>query len=282
MTLYIRSLLSNKKYRKLLIQLLYKMTRKRFRDEMDNFLSKFDKDDIVFYNNIQKYVKHSAYSNSETVISEIDKIRALSRQRHLFSYLEFRRKHISSYLDIGSNNGLITGQIGKSLGLNKESIHGIDIGDFYGTLTNLAQNVTYKTYNGYNIPYEDDAFDLITAFQVLHHVSKLEELMTDIKRVLRKGGYLFIREHDLIDEQHRVIIDMEHVIYDIGDKGKFDEGFLRKYYAKYLRKDEWESLLGKYGFIKVNVNNKHVNRIKNKLLTNNPTKYYYELFQLNK
>lgn len=44
------------------------------------------------------------------------------------------------------------------------------------------------------ISFEDNSFDLITSFSVLHHVPNVSFVISELVRVLSKDGYLLIRE----------------------------------------------------------------------------------------
>lgn len=46
---------------------------------------------------------------------------------------------------------------------------------------------------GEYLPYKDETFDIISTYQTLEHVQSLTKCFHEFGRVLRKGGYLFIR-----------------------------------------------------------------------------------------
>ena len=51
-------------------------------------------------------------------------------------------------------------------------------------------DVQFKTFDGINIPFADNHFDLIYCNQVLEHVRFPGKLLTDVCRVLKPKGYL--------------------------------------------------------------------------------------------
>ncbi|MBU3924009.1 MAG: class I SAM-dependent methyltransferase [Nanoarchaeota archaeon] len=44
------------------------------------------------------------------------------------------------------------------------------------------------------LPFDNNSFDLITCFAVLHHIPNVSKIIAEFARVLRHGGYLLIRE----------------------------------------------------------------------------------------
>lgn len=71
--------------------------------------------------------------------------------------------------------------------------HGIDI-----TESNLAITEKHLALNGYrselivgdaeNMPYEDNSFDFVYTFGVIHHTPDMEKAVGEIYRVLKPGG----------------------------------------------------------------------------------------------
>jgi SAM-dependent methyltransferase len=44
------------------------------------------------------------------------------------------------------------------------------------------------------LPFDDESFDLVTCFNVLHHVANVSEVMCELARCTRRGGWLLVRE----------------------------------------------------------------------------------------
>ncbi len=61
----------------------------------------------------------------------------------------------------------------------------------------LSQCV-FEQYDGNNIPYENETFDVVFMACVLHHVEESEHipLLKEVKRVLKKTGLVIIFEHN--------------------------------------------------------------------------------------
>jgi ubiquinone/menaquinone biosynthesis C-methylase UbiE len=48
--------------------------------------------------------------------------------------------------------------------------------------------------DAHNLPFEDGTFDKIIALEVLHHMEKIETVVSELYRVLKPGGHLFTLE----------------------------------------------------------------------------------------
>lgn len=69
--------------------------------------------------------------------------------------------------------------------------YGVDIEDNRLIWNNLQQrnNADFLVFDGINIPYPNDYFNIIYCNQVLEHVFSFHALLTDVYRVLKSGGY---------------------------------------------------------------------------------------------
>lgn len=59
-----------------------------------------------------------------------------------------------------------------------------------------VRNVTFVEADVYELPFEDDAFDIVHAHQVLQHVSDPVAALREIKRVTKPGGLVAVRDAD--------------------------------------------------------------------------------------
>ena len=109
--------------------------------------------------------------------------------KHLFPYDHFRRKYENkeNVLEIGCGDGYGTFHFSKKV----QSIIGLDISK---KIVNHARdkypqsNCKFQDFNGCNLPFEDESFDLVISFQVIEHVKDVDFYLQEIKRVLRRGG----------------------------------------------------------------------------------------------
>lgn len=65
-------------------------------------------------------------------------------------------------------------------------------------------------YNGKDIPFDDNTFDYVFSSNVLEHVSHIDEMNTEIKRVLKKDG---IAVHILPSSSWRIWTTLTHYIW---------------------------------------------------------------------
>ena len=67
--------------------------------------------------------------------------------------------------------------------------YGIDIEKSPEVLSRAETNERFMTFDGINIPFEKGYFDLIYCRQVFEHVKNPRELLKEVNRVLKPGGY---------------------------------------------------------------------------------------------
>lgn len=61
---------------------------------------------------------------------------------------------------------------------------------------NKIFKIDFTHYNGLNIPFSDNTFDIVTAYAVIEHIDtkELDKVFSEIKRVLKpKGLFLFLK-----------------------------------------------------------------------------------------
>jgi SAM-dependent methyltransferase len=77
----------------------------------------------------------------------------------------------------------------ESLFFNAESYVGVDI-ETSGHNHKLSK-VDYF-YDGKTLPFPDNTFDAVVSFEVVEHVFNIEEMLSEIKRVLKANGTLLL------------------------------------------------------------------------------------------
>ncbi|GAB5413445.1 MAG: hypothetical protein Cons2KO_10480 [Congregibacter sp.] len=74
--------------------------------------------------------------------------------------------------------------------LDSPDWHGVDIADSPEVRARTRHSTAISTFDGINLPYANNSFDLIFSNQVLEHVRHPDALMCDAFRVLRPGGII--------------------------------------------------------------------------------------------
>ena len=67
--------------------------------------------------------------------------------------------------------------------------YGIDIESSPEVLSRTEHNDRLITFDGINIPFADGHFDLVYSNQVLEHVRQPRELLKEVSRILKPGGF---------------------------------------------------------------------------------------------
>jgi len=225
----------------------------------------FDKNktDISIYDILKNYKK--IYQPTDTNYRVIKRIKEIEQLTHnLF-------KHpIENYLDFGGGDGSIT------LGISKYfkciNTYCVDIKNWDDNKPRkyLYNQLNYIDVNKYNPTFNilQNSLNLITAFQVFHHMLDVSTTLKILYDLLKPGGYLIIREHDCDNNDTRMLIDIEHILYDY----VYDEipNCINNYFAYYKTKNEWINIITNIGFKHISTNPLVIN--------NNTTKYYFDIF----
>ena len=106
------------------------------------------------------------------------------------------------------------------------SVVGVDISENviqHAQETYSNANLRFFTGSCSNIPVEDGTIDVVVSFETIEHHSEHEEMMAEIKRVLRPKGVLIISSPDRYE--YSVV-----------------PGYTNPYHVKELTREEFESL----------------------------------------
>ena len=77
-----------------------------------------------------------------------------------------------------------------------------------------AKNLVYNviSYDGKNIPFPDEYFDVVFSSNVLEHIAHIDQFLLEIKRVLKSNG---IAIHILPTGSWRFWTNLSHYLYII-------------------------------------------------------------------
>jgi len=122
--------------------------------------------------------------------------RLSDRVQHLVTTMQsLPKSKITSFLDIGCGNAEITDEIGKLFKI--DNVFGADV---YPVMKkDPSKSVLTKYYQviGNHIDLPEHSMDLITCFMSIHHFENFNQMVTEICRLLKPSGLLFLREHDV-------------------------------------------------------------------------------------
>lgn len=185
-------------------------------------------------------------------------------------------------LDVGCAEGAITVMVGKYMKLNPEQMHGCDIEKL--TKDNpYQQHFTFKHLSNanqtYKLPYASESHDVVLALMSLHHIPNKESMIKEIKRILKPGGLLIIREHHCVSNGLGLVLDVVHGFYSMvwskpKEMNNFDE-----YYANYTHASVLTKILEEHDLHEQynNKMNDYPRFHRGKVI--NPLSYYYGVYK---
>ncbi|MBI2076003.1 MAG: class I SAM-dependent methyltransferase [Candidatus Aenigmarchaeota archaeon] len=98
-------------------------------------------------------------------------------------------RHDGKILDVGCGDGLISGLIGKKTGAK---MYGVDVAD-EAVRISRKRGIDAKIFDvNKKIPFRSSYFDAVYCGEVLEHVFDVDNLIDEIKRVLKPRGYAVI------------------------------------------------------------------------------------------
>ena len=138
-----------------------KISEKEIIDILEN---NTDDDKILFELNKLNFSKNKVPKEKDL---EVDQIRGRAKAEEIRKLLSYEKVNLrinknSKYLDIGSGNGVITKNIGESLGFDLNNIYGVEISK-WAEKEHEESKTFVKTYyiDGTKLPFEDQSLDLI-------------------------------------------------------------------------------------------------------------------------
>jgi ubiquinone/menaquinone biosynthesis C-methylase UbiE len=133
------------------------------------------------------------------------------------------------------------------------------------------------------LPYADNSMDLIVAMMSLHHIEKLKSMLNEIKRVLKPGGYFFIREHNVCTWKLQVILDVVHGFYQKVWPAQPDDSDFSSEFLNYKSAGQWTNIIESAGFIELYNDSQNegfwIKRQNGRDRVVNPLRYYYALYK---
>jgi ubiquinone/menaquinone biosynthesis C-methylase UbiE len=172
-----------------------------------------------------------------------------------------------AYIDIGSGNGEDTKCLSSLLNC-KNPIYA-DIADV--TDKDIENKSFIKIVNFEPFPLKDESMDAVSMLHSLHHMPDAEFRLRDITRFLKSGGFILLKDHNVVSDEDAKNVSFEHFVYSVGEgkaelKDKNDYQKIEPMY--YFSADIVSNFLESLGYKRIFI-----------LPFNNPTKTYQALFQ---
>ncbi len=110
-----------------------------------------------------------------------------------------------SLLDIGCGAGFLTNAVAKCA----HQVTGIDLSSDslrVAAAFDETKSVRYVEANGYQLPFDNHSFDVVTAMDLLEHVEDPRRLIEEASRLLKPGGLFFFHTFNRTPLSYLVVI----------------------------------------------------------------------------
>lgn len=161
---------------------------------------------------------HNAYIKKDNPSHKDMLQNNIGHMKRIFNNFEQKAdfSNMKTYLDFGCGNGIKSSAIATLLNINANDVYGIDI--------KKESNITnFIEYDGIIIPnnLSKMKFDLITCFQVLHHIDPehLDNILNVITSMISNNGFFILKDHDCFSDWMKNLIDIQHIFFEI-DTGR--------------------------------------------------------------
>lgn len=149
--------------------------------------------------NVRAYRKaHRRYNrNHGEIFNEIEQTRLHTSLAAAVSEIRSPGRPLRA-LDVGCGSGNVTSH---ALDLDLHVVAADVSPEFLRTVSRRFDGAPLETIrlNGIDLsPIPDGAFDLVTAYSVLHHIPNYLEMVAEMYRVLRRGGVIYL-DHEVND-----------------------------------------------------------------------------------
>ena len=91
------------------------------------------------------------------------------------------------------------------------------------------------------LPYEDNQFDLVYHSDVIEHVTDVHSFLSENARIIKEGGYIFIKTPNAISLRHRIQLLLGRNPY-VSLDSVFDANLKNSFYGAHIREFSLEEL----------------------------------------
>lgn len=252
----IKHISKNKKIKLYLQSKLSQMTQQDISNNFDNIIN--NTSDLEFYAYFHHLFKQSPnYKNFDISKTQYQKKLYERKFKTIKDITNINNKHI---LDIGQEDYYYS-----SLYNNNNTNTKMDGINVSLSMNYKGDKSKIKIYDGVNIPYLPNTFDIVVTHMVLHHVmNNYDKLLMDVYRVLKDGGVFIIEDHDFTDQITNNFIDIYHYLYEMVESIDFNTDYYNNYEIRRFKKEELLDTLQNIGFKNpkfiINDNNNYLNK----------------------
>jgi len=165
------------------------------------------------------------------------------------------RRRFEGYLEIGST-GRYLSDLRRHVRLDGDIVLVNDLAPTHspvdiverGGLRKLGRFVPLDDYAPLVASVADGSIGLLTCYIGLHHapLDRLDAFVASLRRAMRPGGVLVLRDHDVGDDYMRALVSLAHAVFNAGLGVPWETN------AKELRHfrtiADWIDILGRHGF----------------------------------
>ncbi|MBI5847556.1 MAG: methyltransferase domain-containing protein [Nitrospirae bacterium] len=154
----------------------------------------------------------------DSVAECYDKVLPAHVEEH---YFRKRMRFLSGLLGSGRILDVCSGTGRISEGLIKRGFDVVSL-DSSENMLSMRNGINgYQPVKGlsYDLPFDNEVFDLAVCVAALHHVAekeKVRQTIEEMKRVVKKGGYIVLWDHNPLNPYWRII--MKRVPQDTGEE----------------------------------------------------------------
>ena len=110
-----------------------------------------------------------------------------------FNNIKLDKKY--KVLEIGCGNGALWSKninlLDKDISITLTDVCEEMINSAKKSLSNYSDIFDFQIVDPYNIPFENESFDLVIANHILFYMKDVDKVLNEIKRVLKVGGYFY-------------------------------------------------------------------------------------------
>lgn len=126
---------------------------------------------------------------SKTYLKKLGDLEDAYYEKYIDTISLFCASSKARILDVGCGNGRVLGLL-QDKGFN--NLYGIDVSSLFVKSAKKRGLKNVFTYDGKDLPFKDNCFDIIGSFNVLEHTQDPEGYLLDQIKKVKKKGYIIV------------------------------------------------------------------------------------------